>query len=244
MTVGSVKTVTPRHEPCTATALVRHCRAAGWELTPDQADKLAVYLRLLMQWNGAMNLVGTHSWTETLNRLIFDSFELARFLSNDAQTEARARADGNHAAYPRIWDLGAGAGLPGIPLRMVWPHGEYWLVEAREKRALFLSTVLARISMPDTHVFRGRAQAFMPGRQADCILSRAFMPWPDVLRLVRPHLAPAGQVILLTKDPIETRPINAASPDTGWRIQASACYQVGTDIRRLYALTSEKDISC
>lgn len=231
-------------EPCTARALAARCGAAGWELTPDQADKLAVYLGLLMQWNAAMNLVGTHSWTATLDRLVFDSFELARFLSTDARPETGARSGGDHAACPsRLWDLGAGAGLPGIPLRIVWPHGEYWLVEAREKRALFLSTVLARMPLPRTHVFRGRAEAFMPGRQADCIISRAFMPWPDVLRLVRPHLAPDGQVILLTREPIESRHMNVASPEAAWLIRSSACYQVGTDTRRLYALIPEKS-SC
>lgn len=242
--LGSVKTVNPKHELCTATALAGRCHAAGWELTPDQADKLAVYLGLLMRWNAAMNLVGTHSWTATLDHLVFDSFELARFLSNDAQPESLARAGDSHATCLHTWDLGAGAGLPGIPLRIVWPHGKYWLVEAREKRALFLSTVLARISLPGTHVFRGRAEAFMPGRQADCILSRAFMPWPDVLRLAHPHLAPGGQVILLTKEPIETKHMNVASPDADWRIHASICYQVGADTRRLYALTLERNISC
>lgn len=220
------------------------CRAAGWELEADQADKLAVYLGLLMQWNGVMNLVGTHSWAETLDRLVFDSLELARFLSNDALPEATSKTRSDDTPFPRIWDLGAGAGLPGIPLRIVWPHGQYWLVESREKRALFLSTVLTRISLPATCVFRGRAETFMTGREADCIISRAFMPWPAVLRLVRPYLASGGQVILLTRDSVEAGEIHTASPDTGWRIRASTCYQVGTDTRHLYALTPERSTAC
>ncbi|MCH5276279.1 MAG: class I SAM-dependent methyltransferase [Desulfovibrionaceae bacterium] len=194
-----------------------------------------------MRWNGAMNLVGTHSWAETLDRLVFDSFELARFLSADILPEAGASAQGTHTASPCLWDLGAGAGLPGIPLRIVWPRGEYWLVEAREKRAIFLSTVLTRIALPGTHVFRGRAEAFMPGRQADCVISRAFMPWPKLLRLVRPYLAPGGYVILLTKEDIEPGTRNAPGPATGWRIRASARYRVGADMRRFYALTTERD---
>ena len=39
---------------------------------------------------------------------------------------------------PETWDLGAGAGIPGIPLRLVWDSGTFTLVEVREKRVLFL----------------------------------------------------------------------------------------------------------
>lgn len=223
----------PSPSPCTAAEVGEHCRAADWPLTPEQADNLAVYLDLLMRWNRAMNLVGAHSWTEALERLVFDSFELARFLEKDVLPERitafPGQADG--APFPISWDLGAGAGLPGLPLRMVWPQGEYWLVEAREKRALFLSTVLTRVSLPNTHVFRGRAETFMAGQQADLVLSRAFMPWREVLRLTRDYLAPGGRVILLTRDTVE--------PETGWRTSATHTYQVGSDTRRLYAMAAE-----
>ena len=118
-----------------------------------------------------MNLVGTRTAEDTFFTLVVDSLHLGRFLREDVE----------YSAAPCCWDLGSGAGLPGLPLRMIWQEGDYWLVEAREKRALFLSTVLAKYPLPGTHVFRGRAEAFMagpPARTADLIVSRAFMPWP------------------------------------------------------------------
>lgn len=218
---------------CDAAGVTARSREAGFALEATQAAGLATYLELLMQWNRAMNLVGARSWEDALDRLVCDSFELADFLRQEVMPALSLPADSDHSATegtdaPLTWDLGAGAGLPGIPLRLVWQAGTYWLVEAREKRALFLATALARLSLPRTKVFRGRVEAFMPGRLADIILSRAFMPWREVLRLVGGHLKPGGQVVLLTKEPI--------TPEPGWHRTASRVYGVGGDLRYFCAL--------
>ena len=147
-------------------------KRAGFELTEETLPPLAGYLGLLIQWNRVMNLVGTRTTEDTFFTLVVDSLHLGRFLREDVE----------YSAAPCCWDLGSGAGLPGLPLRMIWQEGDYWMVEAREKRALFLSTVLAKYPLPGTHVFRGRAEAFMagpPARTADLIVSRAFMPQPE-----------------------------------------------------------------
>ena len=128
-------------------------KRAGFELTEETLPPLAGYLGLLIQWNRVMNLVGTRTAEDTFFTLVVDSLHLGRFLREDVE----------YSAAPCCWDLGSGAGLPGLPLRMIWQEGDYWMVEAREKRALFLSTVLAKYPLPGTHVFRGRAEAFMAG---------------------------------------------------------------------------------
>ena len=108
-------------------------KRAGFELTEETFPPLAGYLGLLIQWNRVMNLVGTRAAEDTFFTLVVDSLHLGRFLREDVE----------YSAAPCCWDLGSGAGLPGLPLRMIWQEGDYWMVEAREKRALFLSTVLA-----------------------------------------------------------------------------------------------------
>ena len=171
-------------------ALAQCARDAGVTVPEAALPGLAEYLRLLCRWNKAMNLVGARHWRDAMRRLMVDSFHLASFLDGLPLPED-----------PLCWDLGSGAGLPAIPLRMVWQRGRCWLVEAREKRALFLSTVLASVPLPGTHVFRGRVEHFFPGqaRKADCITSRAFMPWPGLLELVAPHLAENGMVVILAR---------------------------------------------
>jgi len=168
--------------------------ALGFTLSDAALVSLAGYLDNLIRWNSVINLIGMSDWRRAFRSLIVDSLYLARFLE---------QADLPAALEPQCWDLGAGAGLPGIPLRMLWQRGEYWLVESREKRALFLRTALARYPLPRTHVFHGRAEVFMDGsRRADIVISRAFMPWEKLLAFVKPHLNPDARVILLLNAPV------------------------------------------
>jgi 16S rRNA (guanine527-N7)-methyltransferase len=215
---------------CTASLAARRCLRAGFPLAGETAALLSDYLNLLMRWNRRMNLVGAARWEDALDNLVMDSFWLARFLEQEVfgADSARPAAGAEDGGFPETWDLGAGAGLPGIALRMVWRRGRYWMVESRGKRALFLATVLARLHLPHTRVFRGRAEIFMAGRTADLILGRAFMPWREMLEMVRPCLNPGGMVILLTRE--------AVRPEKGWVCAASFSYQAGGVTRLFSAL--------
>ena len=109
------------------------------------------------------------------------------------------------------WDLGAGAGLPGIPLRILWNQGNYTLVEAREKRSLFLNMVCTKLGLENTFVCRERAENFMPNKKAQLIISRAFMPYAKMLDFVAPYLASQnenGAIIFLTLEKIDAAKFN------------------------------------
>ena len=190
-------------------------------------EPLAAYLNMLCRWNGVMNLTGAHSWQEIFLMLVLDSFHLANFLDGQNMPDA-----------PLTWDLGAGAGLPGIPLRMVWTRGSYHMVEARQKRALFLSNVLAQLDLPDTHVFRGTVQDFFSrqARPADCIVSRAFLPWPELLGLVLPHLQTGGMLVVMASAPA---PKSLPNP---WQMRDTYPYPAPEKKRWLWALTPERGL--
>ncbi len=201
----------------TVGAIVREC---GFALTDGQMGNLATYLELVLKWNKVMNLIGPYSWDDALRTLLMDSLHLAVFLDSLKLPDA-----------PSCWDFGAGAGLPGIPLRIVWQRGEYHLVEVREKRALFMQQTVARLGLPHTHVFRGRAEDFMEGRiPADLLLSRAFMPWERLLEFAGDRVAPNGRVVILA---LESPP--AALP-AGWGLEDSQEYAIGSDTRYFWSL--------
>ena len=189
---------------------------------PDKAlAGLGAYLAQLMKWNKVMNLVGTASWEKTLDTLVIDSFHLAGFLPS-----LGLRPD------PVTYDLGAGAGLPGIPLRLVWRDGAYTLVEAREKRALFMRTVLAAVDAGQTGVFHGRAEDFfLQTGPADLIVSRAFMPWQDMLAFVATALAPGGRVVFLTLAPA---PGTIPAP---WSLVAQKAYDTAGTTRHFWCFS-------
>ena len=104
------------HAPDAAETAARSA-ALGRNLSAEEARLLAVYLDMLVRWNRRMNLVGPASGLEILETLIQDSWFLADLLTELAPQPGE------------ILDLGAGAGLPGIPLRVFWKSGRYFLVE-------------------------------------------------------------------------------------------------------------------
>lgn len=175
-------------------------KRAGFKLAPEQAVALAQYITLLLKWNRAMNLVGRADWPGVFRDLAADSLHLAEFVKGLAVSP-----------QPLTLDLGAGAGLPGIPLRVLWPEGDYVLVEVREKRAIFLAQTVAAMKLARTFVQHGRAEVALAGlaglglsqprERADLVLSRAFMPWPKLLPLAAELLAPGGRLVVLANDP-------------------------------------------
>lgn len=195
----------------------------GRVLTDDQAGMLAVYLGLLVKWNSRMNLVGPATWPEILETLIQDSWRLADLLQAIDPQPAETL------------DLGAGAGLPGIPLRVFWTAGDYWLVEPRQKRALFMEQAAAHMRLPRTRVLCARMEALPQARrQAGLIVSRAFMPWKKLLAEVRGYLAPGGRVLVMS---------NEATGETveGFALDVEKDYAVAGKTRwfRLFRLVGE-----
>jgi len=214
-------------------------KRAGFKLAPEQAVALAQYITLLLKWNRAMNLVGRADWPGVFRDLAADSLHLAEFLKGLALPP-----------QPLTLDLGAGAGLPGIPLRVLWPEGDYVLVEVREKRAIFLAQTVAAMKLARTFVQHGRAEVALAGlaglglsqprERADLVLSRAFMPWPKLLPLAAELLAPttgqgAGRLVVLANEP---PPSAAALAETGggFALEASQDYPASGKTRYFWSL--------
>jgi len=215
----------------TPEAVIAAARKLGRSVPLDQAALLAGYLDQLIRWNRKMNLVGKSDWLTVFNTLIVDSLHLADFLSGLKLQQ-----------NPLCLDFGAGAGLPGIPLRTLWQDGDYWLVEVREKRAMFMRSVLGRLKLSRTNVFHGKAEDALAHladnsheATADLILSRAFMPWDRLIGFVRPMLKQDGILVILANDP---PPDESAVPE-GWALGDRASYPAAGDERYFWALKAE-----
>ena len=195
----------------------------GFKAATDQARILAYYLTLLVKWNKSMNLVGPQGWEQVFHSLIIDSLHLADFLNSLELPES-----------PVSLDLGAGAGLPGIPLRTLWQAGDYHLVEARQKRSIFMRTALRIMKLPRTHVFQCRAEKIpQQTLPADLILSKAFMPWKELLVFVKPMLGPQGRVVILSNDPA---PSVQELEVLGHVLESSKEYKAGDKIHYFWCL--------
>lgn len=149
----------------TATALNLQC-------TDTALTHCVLYATELLRWNTHTNLVGKTTLASLITELIIDSFQIAHVLQNLSLIN------------PVTFDLGAGAGIPGIPLRCIWTEGSYTMVEVREKRALFLTYILHKCMVQRTFVLQEDARKVCTKHKdnIDIILSRAFMP-PEKLCL-------------------------------------------------------------
>ena len=192
----------------------------GFELGQDQLQGLKTYLQLLVKWNKSVNLVGYSQWREILLNLVLDSFHLERFLSRTVSIKA-----------PRSLDLGAGAGLPGIPLRLVWKKGTYYLVEIRTKRAVFMRQAIHEMKLEDTYVVSRKAQELGPDLlPADLIISRAFMPLAGLLPLAGSMLIAKGLLIIMANEDFKGRSLD------GFRLLEEKAYPSGGKTRWFWAL--------
>lgn len=192
--------------------VARAALALGRELTLEQAAGLAAYLGLLESWNRKTNLVGPRAWPEMLTELVADSWHLADLLASlDLPDDCVT------------FDFGAGAGIPGLPLRVFWKTGRYVMIEPRAKRAGFLRQCAAMMRLSDTEVFEGRAEDVR--EKADVCLSRAFQPWREFLETSRLFLrtgANCGRKSAVVVFSNEAQP-EAAAPE-GYGAAAATAY--------------------
>lgn len=187
-------------------------------------DQLAIYLDMLLSWNKSFNLCGCHDAEGAMRHLAQDSFFLAAFLQKLA----------SNWNEPVIYDLGAGAGLPGIPLRIVWQKGQLHMIERGQKRALFLANALARLKLANTYAHCADAASFMAANgPAHIILGRAFMPWQKMLSFCRPHLAPGGKAVFMANAMPQALPKN-------WRLESFLEYDLPRKKHWLWAAAPQE----
>ena len=163
----------------------------GFNLNAWQIKALSTYLELLAKWNKVINLTGLKTKDQILSDLVADSLNLGQFLTTL-----------NLDPHSQCFDLGAGAGFPSIPLRLIYKEANFTLIEIREKRALFLAQVLSKLKLPKTICYRGSFESYFleHPKSANLIISKAFKPWEELLPLMPPLLAPKGQVIIMASE--------------------------------------------
>lgn len=116
----------------------------------------------------------------------------SRHLLNSAVVSALLPRNG------RVVDIGSGAGLPGIPLAIVLPHCEFFLVEPLERRTVFLRQVVTDLGLTNCRVVRGRAdQVVSECGNSDVVTSRAVAPLERLVTWSAPLLRFGGILLAL-----------------------------------------------
>lgn len=161
----------------------------GINLHDAQLLQFERYVRLLAEWNQRVNLVADAAPDVVQRRHIVESLALGAAL----REREVLRPDS------RIIDVGAGAGFPGLPIKIAWPTVRLTLLEATAKKTAFLQSAVEALQLDDTAVLTGRAEDL--GHDAslrasfDLVLARAVAPLPALLELTLPFARVGGRVV-------------------------------------------------
>ncbi len=173
-----------RPERLDADTLRDGCRALGLDLAGTQIDALLAYAALLLKWNRVHNLTAIRDADELLTHHLLDSLAIVPAFPAWAPAPA--------ADHPlRVLDVGAGGGLPGIPLAIARPDLQVTLVDAVQKKAAFLTQVALDLRLANVSARHARVES-MPGA-FEVITSRAFAALADMVGWTRHLLAPGGR---------------------------------------------------
>ena len=120
------------------------CGELGLTLTEEQKQQFVRYYEMLVEWNKVMNLTGITEFGEVLTKHFVDSLSIVKALDMEN--------------IKSCIDVGTGAGFPGIPLKIVFPHLQVTLLDSLNKRLKFLDAVIEDLGLEGIHTVHGRAE--------------------------------------------------------------------------------------
>jgi 16S rRNA (guanine527-N7)-methyltransferase len=235
--------------------------ALGLGLSEDQLDRLARYRDLLSTSANEFNLTSLRDPQSIERRHIVESLAFGAFLqvrgllpsesgaaarpASVSPRPVRAETAEGLAAPMRVLDIGTGAGLPGIPIKIGWPEMSLTLLESAGKKCRFLEQACEALGLEDVLVVEGRAEDV--GRDAahretyDLVIARAVAPLPVLLEYALPALriggwltAPKGSAALSELD-ASAKALDAL----GGRLYDAAPFQPPEGLRQTVVLVEK-----
>ncbi|CAM4434836.1 16S rRNA (guanine(527)-N(7))-methyltransferase RsmG [Paenibacillus typhae] len=128
----------------TTTQFIALLQEKGIELSSRQLEQFELYYQELVSWNEKMNLTGITERDQVYTKHFYDSLSLAFYVD---LTQVNSLAD-----------IGSGAGFPGIPLKICFPHIKLTIVDSLSKRISFLQHICDTLGLSGVQLIHGRAE--------------------------------------------------------------------------------------
>lgn len=149
-------------------------------LSAHEVDAFTKYLALIVRWQRVHRLVGSIEPKWLVENVLLDSLQFLRVLPPAIESMA---------------DLGSGAGLPGIPIKIVRPDLRVTLIESRERRASFLAAVIRELGLQGCSVVADRAEVAAGVGAYDAVVMRCAGDLEELVPVAARLTKPGGSVI-------------------------------------------------
>lgn len=162
--------------------------AQGIECEHAIQQKLLAFVYLLQKWNKVYNLTAITDPHQSVIRHILDSLSIVKFVRG-----------------PRVLDVGAGAGLPGVPLALINPSYSYVECECVTKKTRFIHQAIIELGLQNVTVTPNRVELLWQEPQSrsrsapqfDTIISRAFSSIADMIDKAGPLCRSGGSLLAM-----------------------------------------------
>lgn len=165
--------------------LKKSAASLGIELSDQQTEQFIKYYEILVEWNSFMNLTGITEYEEVVQKHFTDSLAFCKAIEP--------------SGVKNLIDIGTGAGFPGIPLKIVYPHIQVTLLDSLQKRIKFLDEVIAQLGLTGIETIHGRAEDFakpsMKRESYDVCVSRAVANLASLSEYCLPYVKLGGYFI-------------------------------------------------
>ncbi len=137
------------------------------------------YIEQLVRWNRSFNLTAIRQADDMVGQHVMDSLAIAP-----------------HITGQDIIDVGSGAGLPGIPLAMLYPEKNFILLDSNGKKTRFMTQTVIDLRLTNVEIVQARVEEYQR-HQFDQVLCRAFAALSEIATKVQHLLKPGANVLAL-----------------------------------------------
>ncbi len=160
-------------------------------LTPLKVriDAFMTYLSELKRWNKTYNLTGLRKDEDIIIKHFLDSILYLNVMP-----------DGKI----KVADIGSGAGFPGIPIKIIRPEIEMYLIEPSMKKSAFLRHIIRELQLKKIEVIEKRLEEIRVNKElplsVDIAVTRALFSIKDFIKKAS-HIVKKGGILILNKGP-------------------------------------------
>ena len=157
-------------------------------LTDQQKLQFERYFELLVEWNKKINLTAITEKEEVYLKHFYDS--IAPILQGLIENQEI-----------KLLDIGAGAGFPSLPMKILYPQLDVTIIDSLNKRINFLQLLAEELDLEGVHFYHGRAEDFAQDKsfraQFDIVTARAVARMQVLSELTIPYLKVGGKLLAL-----------------------------------------------